>query len=284
MVASNLFIDLSDKNIEQVIATGDIHGNFTPLIYDIKNNISNNSAVVVCGDIGLGFLKKRHYLDTFKKINKELSDRNIYLVFLRGNHDDPAYFIYGSDEEWDTSYTNIIVVPDYTTVKFNEDITGICIGGAVSVDRQWRKLENKPWWENEGVYPPLMSTDSDFIMNLEEYKPNVIFSHTATSHHELSVGGVGEAYFDKMKELGDSSLKDDLEDERSLMDNIYNNISEHTKINVWVCGHFHFGSSKIEVDPDTGHETKFIVLDMLRDPFYSKRKFLGDYFTIEKEK
>lgn len=281
MTVSEKFLDLTDKKIKQVIATGDIHGNFNPLHYDVKNKIPNNSAVVVCGDIGLGFNRKRYYLDTFKSINQDLIDRNVYFIFLRGNHDDPEYFVFGHDDEWDINYTHIIIVPDYTVIKFNKDITALCIGGAVSVDRQWRMNENRSWWKNEGVQIPDYEELESY---LTEYRPNTVFSHTATSHHELSVGGVGEEYFDKMKELGDLTLKDDLDAERKLMDEIYDYISARTEINVWICGHFHFSSSKIETDPDTEHKTEFRVLDMLRDPFYSKRKTLGEYFTVRKEK
>ena len=91
---------------------GDIHGEYT----SIKNTINyyklNKCVIFFCGDIGLGFNKEQYYKDIFKKINRFCKEREIELVFIRGNHDDPTYF-----SEHKISYSNIRTVADYTLVE-----------------------------------------------------------------------------------------------------------------------------------------------------------------------
>lgn len=74
-------------NTESVYCVGDLHGNFKDILYFIKTNDIKNSVIIFCGDIGIGFYKPNYYKQIFNKIKKELSKRNLYILFIRGNHD-----------------------------------------------------------------------------------------------------------------------------------------------------------------------------------------------------
>lgn len=74
-------------NTESVYCVGDLHGNFKDILYFIKTNDIKNSVIIFCGDIGIGFYKPDYYEQIFNKIKKELSKRNLYILFCRGNHD-----------------------------------------------------------------------------------------------------------------------------------------------------------------------------------------------------
>ncbi len=69
-----------------------------------------------------------------------MNQANNWIVFVRGNHDNPAYF-----EGTTFSYKRFIAVPDYTILQAcNHSI--LCVGGAISIDRiyhinEWNKRQ-----------------------------------------------------------------------------------------------------------------------------------------------
>ena len=67
-----------------------------------------------------------------RRNTKRMNQANNWIVFVRGNHDNPAYF-----EGTTFSYKRFIAVPDYTILQAcNHSI--LCVGGAISIDRIYR--------------------------------------------------------------------------------------------------------------------------------------------------
>ena len=63
-----------------------------------------------------------------------MNQANNWIVFVRGNHDNPAYF--------DGAMFNakrFITVPDYSILQACNH-TILCVGGAISIDRIYRKI------------------------------------------------------------------------------------------------------------------------------------------------
>ena len=54
-------INLLKINAEAVLCTGDLHGNLNSIGYQIKQSGIQNSVLICCGDIGLGFNKLEYY-------------------------------------------------------------------------------------------------------------------------------------------------------------------------------------------------------------------------------
>lgn len=124
---------LSFNNIQTLVFSGDIHGEFETMVYKLNNY--TETVLIVCGDIGMGFHKDEYYLTLFKKLNLKLSKTGNHLVMFRGNHDNPDYFN-GSFTKYKYKYLHLI--SDYTVVEVPGIANVICIGGAASVDRSFR--------------------------------------------------------------------------------------------------------------------------------------------------
>ena len=116
--------------IKELYFVGDIHGNFEFIKYKVNSLHLHDCLIILCGDIGLGFCLQQD-IDKINFINKLLHQHNVYVVGVRGNHDDPSCFT-------DTTLSkNWINVPDYTVLSvMNQNI--LCVGGGTSIDRRWR--------------------------------------------------------------------------------------------------------------------------------------------------
>lgn len=230
------------KNNEDADATTDMYEE--TLFQRFRRNLSkkhknllsfNNSIIFVCGDCGFGFNKFGYYTNLLEKQNALLQTTNTHIIFVRGNHDDPKYF---HDKLID--YSNIKCVDDYSLIKTkNNNI--LCVGGAVSVDRIWRKQEEarlnkysqkrKLYWEGEEPY-----FNGNVIDDLarEGVNIDIVITHTAPKFCPPK---------DKLKNLKwftiDKNLDKDLKNERSVMTELYQHIIKTHKIRNWFYGHFH---------------------------------------------
>lgn len=135
-------------NNQKLYIIGDIHGEFKTLVHLITERYKMaNCHIIVAGDIGLGFYKVNYYVDMFSWMNKRLEKKNIHLYFVRGNHDRPDWF--DNPPESMAIYSHIHIVKDYTVLNLcNHNV--LCIGGAVSKDKKFRK-PGHTWWEGENI-------------------------------------------------------------------------------------------------------------------------------------
>lgn len=88
--------------------------------------------LIVAGDCGFGFEKKEYYEQMVRRNVKRMNQANNWIVFVRGNHDNPAYFD-GSM----FNFKRFIAVPDYAILQACNH-TILCVGGAISIDRIYR--------------------------------------------------------------------------------------------------------------------------------------------------
>ena len=231
-----------------VVICGDIHGDFNLLVnkvcvqYQMKDTL-----VIVAGDCGFGFERKGYYENIVRRNAKRVNECNNWFLFIRGNHDNPAYF-----DGRVFRHKRFACVPDYSVVKANGH-TILCIGGAISVDRQSRKeawercqmkihtyshnsteddhLSKNYYWPGEG---PVFNKEklSEII---SQHKVDTVVTHTAPSFCELQNknGLLQWAIYD-------NSLLDDVQNERETMDAIYAYLRAETEtLTHWYYGHFH---------------------------------------------
>ena len=266
-------------NASHVYCTGDLHGNFNSIGYHIKQYDIHDALIVFCGDIGFGFNKLEYYKQTFNKLKKILSKYNDYIIFIRGNHDDKTYFdsnvIYDKRIKAVEDYTVVQVYPIDDRECLSLPYNILCVGGATSIDRTYRRSINdklvlkymsyhnatldeaklkaeKCYWVDEF---PLYDDDK-----LDEIKNNGINIDTVATHtcpsfcQPTTKEGIREWI------NFDDELEKDLDNERSVMDNLYNRLKKDGHIlNTWCYGHYHFHNSEI-ID-----STKFYLLDMERN-------------------
>ncbi len=184
-----------------------------------------DTLVIVAGDCGFGFERKGYYENIVKHNAKRVNESNNWFLFIRGNHDNPAYF-----DGKTFRYKRFTCIPDYSVVKANGH-TILCVGGAISVDRQpridaWEHNQRKAhryshnssdnellspnyYWQDEA---PVFNNDLlSEITNL--HKIDTVVTHTAPSFCELQNkdGLLQWAIYD-------NSLLDDVQKERETMD------------------------------------------------------------------
>lgn len=242
-------------------AVGDIHGNFNSLISMIKRYDITDSCIIVCGDCGLGFNKWSATKKIVSKLDKLCAKNNITIVMVRGNHDDPNFFIQGN------LTPRIVPVPDYTVI--NSSI--LCIGGAISIDRKYRMsvkdkycldyikyhpgasietaISNTPnlYWSSE---PPVY--DEEKLDEIKEAGLNIttVCTHTCPSFCDpVTKDGIGSWL------KADPELETDIDAERKVMDLVYEKlISDGHTVKDWIYGHYHRHSMMV-VD-----NTRFLML------------------------
>jgi UDP-2,3-diacylglucosamine pyrophosphatase LpxH len=229
-----------------LVACGDIHGDFNFLVNKLCIQYQLEDTVcVVAGDCGFGFENKGYYDNMVRRNCKRMDQANNRIVFVRGNHDNPAYFDGKSfNHKW------FIAIPDYSIIKVGGHVT-LCIGGAVSVDRNYRKsawekkqkelsrythhsdskeiLSPNYYWQDEA---PVFS-ESLLSRILAEQAIDTVITHTAPSFCELQSKPGIESW-----SKADSELLDDIQHERYTMDVIYERIKGHN-VTRWCYGHFH---------------------------------------------
>lgn len=117
---------------------------------NIRKQTSSGTVIIVAGDSGLGINSFEYYDKAFSKLNEVLEYNNTYLIFVRGNHDDPSLF---NGEV--INYSNIKAIPDYSIVETMQ-YNILCIGGGISVDRSWsiehgKRIGKQTYWKNEAT-------------------------------------------------------------------------------------------------------------------------------------
>lgn len=206
-------------------------------VYMKKNNVLDNSVLIVAGDCGFGFNKYQYYIDVLAKANEILNDNNTHLLFVRGNHDDPSYF---SEQKIDLS--NIKCIPDYSIVKTKNNTT-LCVGGAISIDRVWRKSQEhqinkysknkvkKLYWDDEA---PIYDESALRAILDSGIQIDSVVTHSSTP----KMYPVEKDY--KYWLRIDKKLSSDVPNERETLGKIYDFLlSNGCKIKFWAYGHFH---------------------------------------------
>lgn len=104
---SNTF-SLSFPEAKTIIVSGDIHGDLNQLVFKLCIQYKlKDTLLIVAGDCGFGFEKKEYYEQMVRRNAKRMNQANNWIVFVRGNHDNPAYF-----DGTTFNYKRFIAVPD----------------------------------------------------------------------------------------------------------------------------------------------------------------------------
>ena len=223
---------------KSLVICGDIHGDFVPLVYEMTVRYGmRDTLVIVAGDCGFGFEKPDAYNNIFRRIEKRLVQNNCWIAMVRGNHDDPAYFEVQADGNTLIHHARWQTVPDYTVIQACGRMV-LCVGGAVSVDRQIRMREmerhlgKRYYWPNETV-----RYDAEALEAIRDagLKVDTVVTHTAPSMCEFQSKQGLETWAQC-----DATLLDDCNAERAAMDDIIVHLKQDKHpLERWYYGHFH---------------------------------------------
>jgi UDP-2,3-diacylglucosamine pyrophosphatase LpxH len=230
-------------NFLDIITLGDIHSDFYVITNHMNRFSIEDTLYIQVGDFGIGFNKTD--FDDMIELNEQLSNQNNFLYVVRGNHDDPEWFIDGKYTEFKETLSNIVFVKDYSTYEFNDE-TYLFIGGAISVDRKDRIKVGKKWFENE-----IIDFDYDFCANVTGI--DRIIAHTSPSFCPPYWANVGNI-MDRVED--DPTLMEELSNERNQMTKIIEDIMKNNDLKSFHHGHFHRSSKTLHEGCD------FICLDI----------------------
>lgn len=241
---------LEYPDAKNIVICGDIHGDFHTLVYRLCVQYGmTDTLLIVAGDCGFGFDGPRYYERVYNEDAGRLRKANNWIAFVRGNHDNPAYF-----NEERIAHKRWRTVPDYSVISACGHAI-LCIGGAVSIDRRDRIEEQTRralketgyWWPDEA---PVFSREAIHALPLPV---DTVVTHTAPSF----CGPSGHADLSSWAE-DDPTLLDDIAAERQTMDDILQELrTTGAPLENWFYGHFH-RSETVFVDG-----IRFRMLDIL---------------------
>lgn len=190
----------------------------------------NDSVIIVSGNCGIGNKSKKYYEETFTKLDKILGDNNCFVLFVRGNNDNPSIF-----NNMEIDFEHIKAIPDYSVVAM-KTFNCLCIGGSVSMDKEWKLAQEelygkKLYWEDEA--PKYHEKQLKEI--LDAYNINCIITSTCPSF-----AYPGTNAFKKSKWFyRDKKIVSEFSKERKIMDKIYEQIMDsESKPYMWIYGRF----------------------------------------------
>jgi hypothetical protein len=231
MEFSRIFIP--DKPIYIV---GDIHGKFQELIgklalLDIKD------AIVICvGDLGIGFRDWEVKLRTsVSYLSDYLVRENIDFYSIRGNHDNPDFFLTPCSQ----FALNCWTIGDYINLVNSEHYI-YCIGGATSVDGHLRQPEFN-WWEGEGVVI-LKDVDTSRYTGVDTVITHV--SPDITWPHDNKKSVEGKLGYEIPQEIWDRT-----QIERAYLSRFASHLVPAPKY--WFYGHYHHYSNHLDKNGTT---------------------------------
>ena len=207
--------------------TGDCHGKFDKIERFCNNyNTSNSDVMIILGDVGINFWLNK----TDKKLKQKLAILPITLFCVAGNHEERPFNIPSYEEKlwqggvvyFEAEFPNLLFAKDGEIYEMDNKRV-LVIGGAYSVDKDYRLIAGIPWFEDE---QPSIEIKKYVEQKLKEsnWKVDYVLSHTCPLRYEprdLFLDFITQSKVDKSTEKWLSEIEEKLDYEK------------------WYFGHFH---------------------------------------------
>lgn len=212
-----------------IFITGDTHGSYSRIVRFCaeKNCINKKDVMIVLGDTGLNYYGDERDV---KKKNKISANVPLTLFFIHGNHDlRPQNLKSYYQKTWnggvvfyEEAYPNLLFAKDGEIFTL-EDKKTLVIGGAYSIDKQFR-LQNKYLWFADEQPSEQIKAFTEQQLQKSDWKIDTVLSHTCPLKYQPK-----EAFFTTVNQN-----EVDISTEEWL-DNLENRLTYQR----WFCGHFH---------------------------------------------
>jgi predicted phosphodiesterase len=153
----------------KILITGDIHNEFGRLNELISRRRPN--MVICCGDFG--YWPNKPWAAPLTNIRLQGAEK---LLWCDGNHEDHWAL---RDRETDELAPGVFYMPRGSTYELPDGRTILFMGGADSIDKQWR-TEGDTWFREEII------SQKD-MMNLPDMKIDIFVTHTCPSELVLDL-------------------------------------------------------------------------------------------------
>ena len=209
------------------LVTGDTHGDFRACAaFCDRLHTTLEDTLIILGDAGINYYED--YRDAMLK--KILASLPITFFCIHGNHEArPECTGLYQQREWhggkvfvETEYPNILFAKDAEIYEL-DGISAIVIGGAYSVDKEYRLARGMNWWNNEQPDAQTKTAVEQQLLSRGN-KIDVVLSHTCPIRYEpkeVFIQGMDQRSIDKSTE--------------EWLDEIEKRIAYEK----WYCGHYH---------------------------------------------
>jgi 3-oxoacid CoA-transferase subunit A len=206
--------------------TGDTHSDFSR--FSDYEKLKKDIAVIICGDASVNYYLGKKDRRLKGALRDVLPKVTFYLV--RGNHEARPESLITMKQMYDMNVKgNVWIEEDYPNIRYFQDgevydIGGkrtLVLGGAYSVDKEHRLINNWPWFPTE----QLSLREREAIT--EKYAGqhfDLILSHTCPYPWQP---------FDKFISFIDQNKVD------NSMEFWLEDLSHKVSYNLWIFGHFH---------------------------------------------
>ncbi|MCL2153427.1 MAG: metallophosphoesterase [Oscillospiraceae bacterium] len=209
------------------IITGDTHGDFGRVgALCEKLETTKEDVLIILGDAGVNYYGGKKDL----RLKHVLAGLPITLFCIHGNHERrPESLGLYEEAQWcggtvyvEHEFPNLLFAKDGEVFEFSGKKC-IVIGGAYSVDKDYRLSNNWGWWPDEQP----SETVKHYVeqqLDSANWHIDVVLSHTAPLKYEpreVFLGFVDDSEVDKSTEVWLGAIEDRLD-------------YDH-----WYCGHYH---------------------------------------------
>jgi len=215
-----------------IYITGDTHRDFRRVEeFCERFETTKDDILVILGDVGINYIAEnihkypRHLSDNGLK--KLLNELPITMFCIHGNHEIRPQNIAGYTETiWnggavfiEPEFPNLIFAKDGEIFNLNNNRC-LVIGGAYSIDKEYRLLKDMGWWPDEQPSEEIKRRVEERLDD-EKWQVDIVFSHTCPYKY------IGQIFSVIYKNIDNSTEEwlDKIEDKLSFIR--------------WYCGHMH---------------------------------------------
>ena len=210
-----------------IYITGDKHGDYEEIFsFCLKNKTKPTDIMIVLGDSGINYyLNDKDYI-----LKNSLKQIPITFFLIHGNHEERPENIktyktkkfHNGLVYYEKDYPNLLFAKDSEIYNFNNKEV-LVIGGAYSVDKQFRLLYGYNWYSSEQPSQEIKDKTLE-VLKKNNNKIDIILSHTCPYKYiprEVFLSGVDQSKVDNSTEY------------------FLDIIEDNTNYDSWYCGHFH---------------------------------------------
>lgn len=206
--------------------TGDTHGNFNRINYFCQRfETTKNDILCILGDAGINYyLGKKDYM-----LKQLLRDMPITFFCIHGNHEERPFNIQtykimdwnGGKVYYEEEFPNLLFAMDGEIYNINGK-SCLVIGGAYSVDKDYRLSNGWAWFKDEQPSKEIMKYVERQINKQRKF--NLVLTHTCpinTEPKHMFLAGIDQTSVDKTTEL------------------FLQRVANWIDFDAWYFGHFH---------------------------------------------